>query len=488
MRERKDIYKLPAGDPTLEWYEKAVGAMQALPDTDPMGWTYQAAIHGIDPLPTPMAGLWAECQHGSSFFLPWHRMYVLNFERIVARHVKGLGGPSDWALPYWNYTTADPATLALPPAFRDPNLPNGATNHLYVKLRNPVANAGGAVLGPRDVSLNCLSARGNTSRGGFFGSAPPDHSGQNGGALELLPHNAIHNQVGHTPGGLMQNPDLAALDPIFWLHHSNIDRLWQVWLDCDPAHQNLTSAYWRTGVTFQFHDATGTLVTMRTTDVLDLTTPLLDYSYSDATCPAPFKVGPPGPISPAPIRPGGPTPPGPVAPSPAPIVSLMGPLQQELAGATRAALHLGDQVAEVTLPTPVTPHAFRAAVDRKPVAATATPRQLLQHITLQLEQVTSSDVAPTYDVFLNVPLGEDPNKYEDRFVARVAMFGIKQASDPRGAHGGGGQNFAFDITNVYHHLADLGQMNSKELHVSFVPVSPIGKPSVTVGRISLYFE
>ena len=73
----------------------------------------------------------------------------------------------------------------------------------------------------------------------------------------------------------MANPDLAALDPIFWLHHSNIDRLWEVWLDCDPAHQNLTSAYWLTGVTFQFYDATGTLVTMRTADVLNLAAPLL---------------------------------------------------------------------------------------------------------------------------------------------------------------------------------------------------------------------
>jgi tyrosinase len=134
MRERKDVYKLPPGDQTLEWCAKAVAAMQALPQTDPMGWTFQAAVHGIDPLPSAMAGLWAECQHGSSFFLPWHRMYILNFERIVAMHVASLGGPADWALPYWNYTTSDPATLALPPAFRNPVLPGGAANPLYAAL------------------------------------------------------------------------------------------------------------------------------------------------------------------------------------------------------------------------------------------------------------------------------------------------------------------------------------------------------------------
>ena len=29
--------------------------------------------------------------------------------------------------------------------------------------------------------------------------------------------------------GLMSDPDTAGLDPIFWLHHANIDRLWEVW-------------------------------------------------------------------------------------------------------------------------------------------------------------------------------------------------------------------------------------------------------------------
>ena len=181
MRERKDVYNLPPGDQTLEWYAKAVTAMKALPQADPRSWRYQAAIHGIDPLPPAMAGLWAECQHGSSFFLPWHRMYILNFERIVAQHVASLGGPADWALPYWNYTTLDIATLALPPAFRNAALPGGAANPLYVTLRNPVANAGGPILGPRDVDLNCLSASGTTSPGGFFGGAPSVHFGSAAG-------------------------------------------------------------------------------------------------------------------------------------------------------------------------------------------------------------------------------------------------------------------------------------------------------------------
>ena len=50
-------------------------------------------------------------------------------------------------------------------------------------------------------------------------------------------HNLVHNSVGGTsdgkgsykePWGIMTN-NLSPLDPIFFLHHSNIDRLWDVW-------------------------------------------------------------------------------------------------------------------------------------------------------------------------------------------------------------------------------------------------------------------
>jgi|HubBroStandDraft_6_1064221.scaffolds.fasta_scaffold35697_4 tyrosinase len=488
MRVRKDVYQLPSGDQTLYWYARAVERMQALPQADPMSWTYQAAIHGINSLPPGMSGLWAECQHSTSFFLPWHRMYILNFERIVAMHVAELGGPADWALPYWNYTTSDPATLALPPEFRDPTLPGGASNPLYVALRNPIANSGGAVLGPRDVDLStCLRSGGTTSPGGFFGGPPAAHFGHLPGTLELIPHNAVHVQVGAIAGGLMADPDLAALDPIFWLHHSNIDRLWEVWRNCDPWHQDLTSAYWLTGVPFQFHDATGTLISMQTADVLNLADPLLDYTYSDTSCPIAFRVTRPGPGAPAPAGPAAPAPPGPGAIAVAASATQMTAPQHELVGATRSAVRLGDQVAHVDIPTPVTPHAFSLAAGNQVPAAAAPARQLVQNVTLQLEQVTSSDVAPTYDVFLNVPNGDDPNQHDDRFVGRVAMFGIAQASDPQGLHGGGGQSFAFDITKLYHHLDDLHKIDPQKLRVSFVPVSTIGSPHVTVGRISVYF-
>jgi tyrosinase len=52
--------------------------------------------------------------------------------------------------------------------------------------------------------------------------------------LEGLPHNNVHNNIGGVP---VWNPGpygnmtnfLSPVDPIFFLHHSNMDRLWDVW-------------------------------------------------------------------------------------------------------------------------------------------------------------------------------------------------------------------------------------------------------------------
>jgi len=489
MRARKDVYNLSLSDDTLDWYDKAVERMKSLPITNPLSWAYQAAVHGtVVPFPPGTTGFWAECQHGSSFFLPWHRMYVLHFERIVAKHVEDLNGPADWALPYWSYTTSDPRTLSLPPQFRNPTRPDGTPNHLYVAApqRLAAANAGTAILGRRDVALGCLSAPGTTAPGGFFGDPPANHVGSSGyaGAVELTPHNNIHDRVGGTHG-YMADPDYAALDPIFWLHHSNIDRLWEVWLDCDPTHRNLTSTYWLTGVTFQFHDATGTAVTMSAADVLSLTDPRLDYKYSDTVCPTPFKTAGPTPVAAAPTG-SGPSGSGrPTGPSPAGGGASMTLSQPDLVGATRAPVLLSDQPQEVTVPTPVTPHAFRLAAGGA-APPTASASQLVRRVTLHLEQVKSSDTAPTYDVFLNLPDGANTDQNDDYFVGRVSMFGIKQASDPRGLHGGG-QNFALDITELYYRLDAQHLIDPTHLRVTFVPVDPVGSLQVTVGRVSLYF-
>jgi len=463
MRTRRNVYNLPEGDLTLYWYAVGVAAMKRRPTGDPLSWSFQGAVHGIAAtVPPAQRNFWSQCQHGNSFFLPWHRMYLLRFERIVAAHIASEGGPADWALPYWDYS--NPTQQLLPPAFRDSHNATGAANPLYVRQRFPAANAGSPFLSPRDVDLQtCLTAPGTTTFGGFFGERPSAHFGSLAGALELTPHNAIHRAIGRS-GGWMADPDLAALDPIFWLHHSNVDRLWEVWLNRDPNHQNLSSPYWLNGVTFQFFTETGAIQSMQTLDVLDLAAPTVDYKYEDISDPL-----------------GGLPSPG-AALERAPMVTN---LHMELAGATMDTVELGSEVRHVELPTPVTSEAFLSAT--APADTGLEARTRLQQVALVLENVTSNDISPTYDVYLNVPDSDDPNNRDDRFIGRAALFGIAQASDPKGQHGGSGQTIAFDVTGLYKELANANELDQNALKISFVPVDPENDPHVIVGRISLYF-
>ena len=466
MRTRKNVHTLKSNDRSLYWYGRAIEVMKTRPRTDPLSWDYQAAVHGIASVPSAQRRFWAQCQHGSAFFLPWHRMYLLRFERIVAAEVAEMNGPLDWALPYWDYST-NPAHRALPPAFRNATDPTGKPNPLFVARRASGANAGQHVLSAADVDLTrCLRAPGTTSPGGFFGHLAVAHFGVSAGALELTPHNAVHRAVGRG-GGLMQDPDLAALDPIFWLHHANIDRLWEVWLARDPAHQHLASPYWRSGVGFDFYDENRAVVTMTTEDVLNLADPAVDYDYEDIS--DPLASSPPTAVvasTPGP-RPGGGGP------------SVSSPIEGELAGATLAAVELDTSVSHVDVPTPV------AAAAASSVAASVPSRS---RIVLVLEHVRSGAVAPTYDVYVNVPAPDDPTDHEERFVGRAAMFGIAQASDPSGQHAGSGQTFAFDITDLYRLLEGEGDLDPASLRVSFVPIEPDQGTKVSVGRIGIYFQ
>jgi hypothetical protein len=134
VRVRKDVYKLASTDKTLDWYGKAIHELAKRPIKDPTSWRYQAAIHGYsrsedplkkssDVLPSSadQSKFWNQCQHGSWYFLSWHRGYLLYFERLCLAAIVKLGGPKDWALLYWNYSSSgsSPDVLAPPTSAAD---------------------------------------------------------------------------------------------------------------------------------------------------------------------------------------------------------------------------------------------------------------------------------------------------------------------------------------------------------------------------------
>ncbi|KAK1470386.1 hypothetical protein CTAM01_16837 [Colletotrichum tamarilloi] len=67
------------------------------------------------------------------------------------------------------------------------------------------------------------------SNNGEFGPVKGTFDGW--GSLEDV-HNAVHNYIG---GGYMGRVAFSAFDPIFWLHHTNIDRLFAIWQVCNPG-------------------------------------------------------------------------------------------------------------------------------------------------------------------------------------------------------------------------------------------------------------
>ena len=263
---------------------------------DPLSWQFQAAMHGRATR-TGRAdrsnSLWSRCQHGSWFFLPWHRMYLAAFEAVVQHHL----GDDDWSLPYWYALDPDRASTAvLPPAFREAR----ADNALFTEHRSVLANGGDPlpdVSGSVTQALEVEVFATDTGVASFGGGerSQPSFFGEEMGAIEDTPHGFVHVVVGNdfdaqgntVREGWMGSFFTAGLDPIFWLHHANLDRLWQVWLDADPEHRNPPDgdpAWFRTS--FRFPAPGGGTRTFRVGDVLD--PEALGYTYEDLSVPSTF--------------------------------------------------------------------------------------------------------------------------------------------------------------------------------------------------------
>jgi hypothetical protein len=110
------------------------------------------------------------------------------------------------------------------------------------------------------------------------------------GDLENTPHGAVHCGMvtGSCPNGLMGSVPVAALDPIFYAHHTNVDRLYDCWLNVDATNR-LPNDPAQLGTMFTFVDADGSTPQRRVGDML--TTTQLGYSYgSGGGCPAALRT------------------------------------------------------------------------------------------------------------------------------------------------------------------------------------------------------
>jgi Common central domain of tyrosinase len=460
--------------------------MQAKPRHDPGSWAFQAAIHGtLSPSPRKA---WNQCRHGSWYFVSWHRMYLYYFERIVRAQVRANGGPHRWALPYWDYDGGD-GHNALPLAFRRPTRADGSPNPLYVHDRNPGINAGAGLPAAITSPAFALSRPTFTGASEFGGGAtsPLGQFWSSTGRLEQTPHNDVHVAV----GGLMGDPDTAARDPIFWLHHANIDRLWWIW---SKHHANPTRAKW-IEQSFGFKDVDGTDASLTGADIERIANQL-DYTYDSGDLPAALSSAREAESltaqwpSPWPQRPEGfVAPPTAETDDPEAARTLVGGTDEPVVltgGTVRAPVLIDSRAAESLIADLPVAQQHRAFLDIEDIDAERNP-------------------GIVYGVYVNLPDEPTADDLSAHHVGNISLFGVERARDPRGDEHGHGLRVSIEITELLDRLsADGTWSDGQRLDAVFRPITlePSGDGGeadqlltasahpalpITIGRVSVHY-
>jgi hypothetical protein len=451
MPTRRDVSDLAPNGTVITALRDGVAEMKSRADSNPTSWRFQANIHGT--FDTPTQPTWNRCQHGSFFFLSWHRMYLYFFERIL----RVASGNQNLALPYWKWTDQ----RRLPLAFRDPA--NASTNPLYTPRRAPGMNDGTQQLPLSQVqtgtAMDFTNFSSPTGSGLSFGGqrvTQPVHFTAPHGSLEGSPHDVIHGLVGGNGDpsqSWMSFPETAARDPIFWLHHAMIDRLWKRWLDRNEGRSNpVGNSAWM-DTQFTFFDENRQQVTMRGRDILD-TVNQLDYRYDDDPSLSGIRV----PFAPAEVEV--------VAASARSNSGDDGGIDRTLLGES-----VGEDMIELGARPKRVPLQLRdEARDRVAAVARADAVPVEERVVVNVEGVQFDEQHPgvAYEVYLNLPEGERPTFQSDYYVGNIGFFGVGTYEAHEGGHGGHPADLSFDVTNIVRVLQERGEWNEGEASVSFV--------------------
>jgi tyrosinase len=92
-----------------------------------------------------------------------------------------------------------------------------------------------------------------------------------------------------------------------------------------------------------------------------------------------------------------------------------------------------------------------------------------------------------FNVYINLPDGEDPAKHPDRLAGSIALFGVRKATLADTKHAGNGLTFVLEITHVIDTLHLAGALSVSQLHVRLVPLKPVPQAAqISIGRISVF--
>jgi tyrosinase len=231
--------------------------------------------------------------HGGPAFFAWHRYYLFRFEKQLQKVVPGV------TIPYWDWTqdTKDPLNSPIWAAdfmggTGDPLENNVVKTGPFAVGQWVTINMNGRPKGGLQRRLGQSTSAPNlptqTDVNISLGEIPYDKAPWNAGSSPSYRNRAegylnaegvfgrrqLHNQVHSWIGGDMSSPHISPNDPVFFVHHANVDRLWAIWQAKNP-----TQHYVPTGEGPSGHnlydlmypwDGTTTSLTARPVDVLNL--------------------------------------------------------------------------------------------------------------------------------------------------------------------------------------------------------------------------
>ena len=445
------------GQKMLQIYADAVNKMMnSTPQGDPRSWLFQWYTHAVRADKTKAGEINAIYGSGSStnkslatdmwntcrahfrsadetFFLPWHRMFVYYLEHMIRK----ISGKDEFSLPYWNYSVSGSAHGVLPPEFTKKSDPT--FQWLYRDNRNPGVNGGQAIdkFDPGALDLTSLKQKTYDPQGVAAGFNMELDSGL---------HGNVHVDIGDTTN--MGHIPWAARDPIFWMHHCNIDRLWASWNKNGGANPG---GSWLTR-TFTFADQNGTKIISKVQDFDALAK--LNYTY-DFFEPPPTKFiplpWPPPQVVLTPIQIHGP---GPVE------------LREEAARLPLTQPSSRPQVEPFTL------HVQRMAPEKR--------------IFLVLRNL-HADAHPgvLFHVFLDVPANTLPRQALEHRVGIINFFDAVRHGEQFAGEQQSTKFVSFDITELAHNLHDKKLLSEKPV----VTIVPFGKPAAdarpVIGEVSI---
>jgi polyphenol oxidase len=460
VRIRKSVFELDASE--IKRLKDAYAALRKLATdhpNDPRGWLHQGQVHcwycsgALDSL----NGMEI---HGGWWFFAWHRAYLYFHERILG----DLIGDPTFALAYWDWDSCldDPNDKSGRNRF--PGDVFGFSNDPANPLNDPTRGVGPndridtAFVGPTTMKP-IMDAKSFAEFGGSGNEELPvfDQSGggvQQMGSLEAGPHGLVHVWT-TDPKGFSGAPDMGALasagfDPVFFAHHANIDRLWDVWIQ-NTAHANPSNPRWLNSdgqPLFFFYDQAQAWNGILINQVTNPEGPL-SYRYQPPKWPPPPAGAPPAAAVAA------------AAPRAAPRVAQIAPLSAPVVELTQNAEPKALSSAPTTIRVAVPPPAQQS------LTAAAAPASS-KSVVLRIDGVEiPPDRGAVVKVYVNRP--EATAAAQGPQPGYVGSMIIVPSTAPGSLHMHGNvvRNFGFPLTPE---LATSLQ-NQGDISVTLVPVT-----------------